>query len=122
MIPTIIIVVFSMALLVRVLYQKSSLCRKIQWRKQRKMTIQLLSITILYQLLNFPWAFLQFCQMIKAPVDVNGQAFSVAYFSPYYLIFFFPFVCCDTLSKLRKKLKKFFFCQQQPPRAIRPIQ
>jgi hypothetical protein len=67
MIPTIIIVVFSMALLVCVLYQKSSLCRKIQWWKQRKMTIQLLYITILYQLLNFPWTFLQFCQMIKAP-------------------------------------------------------
>ncbi len=121
MIPTAIIFLSSIALLVRVLYQKATLRRKICWRKQRKMTIQLIFLAILYQLLNFPWAFLQFCQMIKAPVDVDGQAFSVAYFLPYYLIFFFPFVCCGTLPELGKKLKKLFFCQQKP-RTVRPIQ
>jgi hypothetical protein len=119
-IPTVIIVIFSIALLIRILYQKAHLRRKIQWRKQRKMTIQLLSITVLYQLFNFPWAFVQLCSKINVPVDGDGKGYSVAYFLPYYLVGFFPFVCCGTLPDLRKKLKKLLFCQR-PPRVVRPI-
>jgi hypothetical protein len=118
-IPTIIIVTFSIGLLVRILYKKTHLRRKIHWQKQRKMTIQLLSIAVVFQVFNFPWAFLQFCQMIKVPIDVDGHAFTVAYFLPYYLISFFPFVCCGTLPELGKKLKKLLFWQQQP-RAVHP--
>jgi hypothetical protein len=81
-IPTIIIVTFSIGLLVRILYKKTHLRQKIHWRKQRKMTIQLLSIAVVFQVFNFPWAFLQFCQMIKVPIDVDGHAFTVAYFYP----------------------------------------
>jgi hypothetical protein len=119
MIPTVIVVVFSIALFVRVLHQKARLRRRIQWQKQRKMAIQLLSIAVVYQVFSFPWAFLMFCQLIKVPVDVDGRAFTVAYFLPYYLISFFPFVCCGTLPELGKKLKKILFCQRRP-RVVRP--
>lgn len=120
-IPTIIIVTFSIALLVRVLYQKASLRRKIQWRKQRKMTIQLLSIAVLYQLFNFPWTFIQLCLMVKLPVDIDGEAFAIAFFAPYYLISFFPFVCWGTLPELGTKLKRLYVCRRPPPRVIHPI-
>ncbi len=47
-IPTLIIVIFSFGLLLRVLWQKSRLRRGIEWRKQRKIIIQSLSVSILY--------------------------------------------------------------------------
>jgi hypothetical protein len=108
-IPTMIIVIASVSLFIRVLYKKSRLCQAIQWRKQRKMAIQILSITIIYQLLNFPWAFLLFCQMMNIPIDVEQKVFTVAYFFPYYLIPLFSFVCCGTLPELGKKFKKLLF-------------
>ncbi len=46
LIPTMIIVISIIALLVRILYQKSRLHRTIQWGKQRKMTIKLLQSNI----------------------------------------------------------------------------
>jgi hypothetical protein len=112
-IPTFVIEISSIALLVRVLYQNGRVRQRIQWRKQRKMAIQLLSITLLYQLLNFPWSFIEFCQLVNLPVDVEHKAFTVAYFLPYYLISCFPFVCCGTLPELQKKLNKLLFWQRQ---------
>lgn len=111
--------IFSVALLIRVLYQKARLFRQIQWRKQRKMTIQLLSVTILYQVFNFPWAFLQFCYVVKIPIDTDGVVFSTVYFLPYYLIELFPFVCCGMLPDLNKKIRKLFFIQRQT-RVVQP--
>lgn len=58
-IPTFTIAVFSLALLVRVLWLKSRMNRGIQWRQQKKMVIQLLSISTLYLLFNFPRAIIQ---------------------------------------------------------------
>ncbi len=53
-IPTFIIVSFSLALSLRVLWQKRKLNQRMRWNKYRKMTIQLLSISILYLLFNSP--------------------------------------------------------------------
>ncbi|CAF3905439.1 unnamed protein product, partial [Rotaria sp. Silwood1] len=44
MLPTLTIVVFSIALLVRVLLQRRRIHQHIQWQKHKKMTIQLLAI------------------------------------------------------------------------------
>ena len=54
LLPTPIIGLFRIALLVRVLRQKQRIHRRIEWRKQRKMTIQLLSIAALFFVINFP--------------------------------------------------------------------
>ena len=53
--PTLIIVVFSVALLVRVIKQKARMHRANRWRESRRMTIQLLSISLIYILFNLPW-------------------------------------------------------------------
>ncbi|CAF4357777.1 unnamed protein product, partial [Adineta steineri] len=47
-IPTAIITIFSIIVLARVYIQKRHLNQANRWRRQRKMTIQLLSICILY--------------------------------------------------------------------------
>ncbi|CAF4104787.1 unnamed protein product [Adineta steineri] len=113
-IPSIIIAVFSIGLLARVLHQKTRLHRAIEWRKQRKMTIQLLSTAVVYQVFNFPWAFLQFCHFLNLPIDEDRQVFRVAFFSPYYVIGFLPFLCCASLPELMKRMKKLLFWQRRP--------
>ncbi|CAF3469157.1 unnamed protein product [Rotaria sp. Silwood1] len=53
-IPIFIIIIFRLSLLIRILWQKSRLHRSIHWRKQRKMTIQLLSVSMLFITFSAP--------------------------------------------------------------------
>lgn len=96
-IPTFLIIIFSMGLLVRVLWQKTRLRRSIQWRKQRKLTIQVLSISILYLLFQFPWTFFQFLNLVGVSADTTKNPLKYTYFLCYYVEFLFPFVCCGSL-------------------------
>ena len=118
MIPTFTIVIFSIGLLVRVLYQKTRLNRSLQWRKQRKMAIQLLSISILYLSFNFPWTFIDLCYEIGLSVGDVFKFRSYAYFFSCYIIFLFPFVCCGTLPELRKKLNRVLCCKNNRRKII----
>ena len=54
--PSLTIVISSVALLIRILRQKCRMRQQFQWRKHRKMTVQILSISSLYLLLTTPWA------------------------------------------------------------------
>ncbi|CAF4069606.1 unnamed protein product [Rotaria sp. Silwood1] len=69
-IPTLTIVIFSFLLILRVILQKKRLNQPIKWRRHRKMTIQLLSISCIYLLFNFPWTFLVFAFQYGLPADV----------------------------------------------------
>jgi hypothetical protein len=111
--PTLIIIIFSLTLLLRVLWFKTRLRQAIQWRKQRKMTIQLLSISILYLLFMGPRTVLQFCLIFGLTKhDVLMSYFHSGFFANY-IRFLFPFVCCGSMPELKKKLRKLFFCQKQ---------
>ena len=112
-IPTIIIITFSLALLIRVLRQRSTLNRAIEWRKQRKMTIQLLSISILYLLFMGPRTLLQLCLFVGLRTYRVIMAYLHSAFFANYIIFLFPFVCCGSMPELGKKLKKLFCCQNR---------
>ncbi len=113
-IPTLIIVIFSISLLIRVLRRKTRLNRLIEWRQQRKMTIQLLSISALYFLLNFPRAILQLLMQIGISTNEFLNLYYGILIFAIYIIFLFPFVCCGLLiPEIRKKLKAFFYCRKQ---------
>ncbi|CAF0995375.1 unnamed protein product [Rotaria sordida] len=112
-IPIFIIIIFSLTLLIRVLCQKAHLHRSIQWRKQRKMTIQLLSVSILYIVFSAPGVFLNIFYAFGISRTVGAEFMSYAYFFSYYIVFLFPFVCLGTLPELKKKLEKFFCYQRQ---------
>ena len=71
-IPTFIIVISTLGMLIRVLFQKRTLGRAIQWKKQRKLIVQTLSISILYACFQFPWTFFQFCDLIHLSIDEGG--------------------------------------------------
>ncbi|CAF1356344.1 unnamed protein product [Adineta steineri] len=113
-IPTLIIVIFSITLIVRALQQKQRVNQRIQWRKYRKMTIQLLSISALYLAFNSPWVFILFASQYGLPPNITRiYTFYGLYFRNY-VIFLFPFVCFGSLSELRDEFKKkFLWCRRQ---------
>ena len=105
LLPTPIIVIFSIALLIRVIRQKHLVGLTIIWRKQRKMTIQLFSISILFCLVNLPPILLHTSRWIRDEKDLPGNRHAQAYFSylTYYQSVFLPFVCTISLFKNAKK-------------------
>lgn len=107
-IPTFLIIIFSAALVVRVLWQKRRFHQQMQWRKIRKMTIQLISIVTLYLLFNGPWTFVLFAYQCGLAENIAFVAMSYTIYFYYYVIFLFPFVCCGFLPELRKKVTLFF--------------
>ena len=104
--PAIVIVLFSMALIFRVTWQKFRLHQPIQWRKHRKMTIQLLLISLVYLIFACPWSLVLLSYEFGVPRDVGAEYLLYSAFFSYYTVFTFPFVCCVSLSELRTKARQ----------------
>lgn len=105
-IPTLIIVFFSIFLVVRVVKQRRRFNQAITWRRHRKLTVQLLSISSLYLLFNFPWTILIFAYQYGLSEDIFSIPLVYTAYLYYYVIFLFPFACCGSFRDLRKKIKR----------------
>ncbi|CAF2068057.1 unnamed protein product [Rotaria magnacalcarata] len=103
--PTFLIAIANMALLVRVVWQKYRLHRNVEWRKQRKLTIHIVSISFLYLCFDFPLSVIDLVHLFGKPEwghDILPTLFYYAY-SPILLL---PIVCIGSLPELRNKVKK----------------
>ncbi|CAF2432234.1 unnamed protein product [Rotaria sp. Silwood2] len=117
--PTVIIVFFSMALIIRAILKKNRLRQGVRWRKYKKMITQLLSISAIYIIFNVPWVVVIFAYQYGLPEDIAKVALIYTGFLYYFVIFLFPFVCCLSLSELRSKVKeKLLFWR--PARQVGP--
>ncbi|CAF4107286.1 unnamed protein product [Rotaria sordida] len=119
-VPTIIIIFCSIALLLRVFYQKYQMRRPILWRRHRKMTIQLLSISLLYLVLYIPRMLMEFIYLCGVSEDFGANFMAYAEFFAYYGNFFLPFVCAGSMPELKSSVKKIFQCWRQQTRAVGP--
>ncbi|CAF0747768.1 unnamed protein product [Rotaria sp. Silwood1] len=105
-IPTPIITIFSIALIIRVIKQKHTLHRRFHWRKYRRMAIQILSITALFLLFNFPMTSLVLAHVCGLPNGSTGQFEFYAYYLYHFVSLLMPFVCLGSLPEIRKKMKR----------------
>jgi hypothetical protein len=113
--------IFSLALLLRVLWQKRKLNQRVQWIKYRKLTIQSLSISTLYVLFNGPWTLTIFAYQYGLSDDIAMIAMAYTIYFYYYVIFPSPFVCLGSLPELRLKIKqKLLYCVRRR-RQISPM-
>ena len=119
-IPNFIIVVFSIALLARVIWQKFKLHQPIHWRKHRKMTVQLLSISLLYLVFSFPFILVTLLYLCGLPYRIYGSFIVYADFFSYFIVLLFPFVCALSLPELWTKIKNTIYPQRHRAGAIRP--
>ena len=75
------------------------------------MIIQLLSISALYLLLNFPIMLMSVAHLCGLPSDIGVEAQQITFFLTYWVMFLLPFVALCSLPGLRKKIPMlgFFF-------------
>ena len=118
LLPGCVIVIFSVALFVRVLYQRCRIHRRIEWRNHRKMTVQLLSISAVYFIFLLPPMVYNTVYSIGLPWDGGSDYFWATIYLGYFTVLLTPFVCVLSLPELRSKCKKIFFFRQR--RAIGP--
>ncbi|CAF1025143.1 unnamed protein product [Adineta ricciae] len=103
--PTLITTISSITVLCRVYYQKMRLQQINLWRKQRKMTIQLLSVCILYLIANIPLNVMIFAHLCGLPQVVGASEESYFNYLCYFVTLLFPFVCLGILAELKKKIQ-----------------
>ncbi len=118
LLPILTIIVFSSGLLVRVLWQRVRMRRTIHWRKHRKMTIQLLSISFLYLIILLPYAIVYIVRLsgLTSSLVIDFRTYT-AYLS-YFIVLLFPFVCAFSLPGLQKKMKNLFQLRRQTIRGV----
>ncbi len=120
LVPVCIIVIFSVALLGRIWYSKYRIRQRFQWRKYRKMAVQLLLITTVYFIIYFPLMIV--LTIFTAGILFNGWAdFLVAsYYFSYFTILLTPFMCTASLPGLGAKLQNMTRICRRNRRTIAP--
>ncbi|CAF1527111.1 unnamed protein product [Adineta ricciae] len=111
--PAFLVAFFSITLLIRVIRQKQRLNQAIQWRKHRKMTIQLLSISTLNVIFVLPLNLLAVAHLCGLPEEYGAHVQQYLYFAGYLFIFLIPFVCLASISELCAEIKRKFSRQRQ---------
>jgi hypothetical protein len=112
-IPTLIIIIFSIALIGRIVRKKQKVDQPIRWRDYRNMTIQLSSISVLYLIFNIPWTIILFAFQYGLPANMAAVWIFYGIYFRTYVIFLYPFICFGSSTELRNKLKKKFFWRRQ---------
>ena len=118
--PSMIIISFSLALLLRILYQKHRMRQPISWRKHRKMAIQLLSISLLYLVIRIPAMILEFVHACGVSEEFGADFTAYFGFYSYYEALLFPFVCAASLPNLGEKIRKAMLCWPQRRNVVAP--
>ena len=104
--PYVLILTCSVTLLVRVVWQRHRLNQPIEWRKYRKLTIQMLSISFLYLLFFLPLTLYKTLSLFDVKLPFSTDLVTYGTFFSYLTILLFPFVCAMSLSELRKKVQR----------------
>ncbi|CAF2853712.1 unnamed protein product [Rotaria sp. Silwood2] len=110
---------FSSSLLVRIIWRKFYSTRRFNWKRYRKMTIQLLSISSLSLCINLPHSLIILIRQIQPnmsdfAIDTEPYFF---YFTGY-VVLLLPFVSLGCLPELWPKR---FFCSQRSRRIVGPM-
>jgi hypothetical protein len=100
--PVVIILLANVALVARVVWQKRRRQQSISWQKQRRMTLQLLSISCLYMIAWLPNTITAVIQEISASSFI-AQVQSNYIFDLLYLVcLLIPWVCVGMLPEFKK--------------------
>ncbi|CAF2628752.1 unnamed protein product [Rotaria sp. Silwood2] len=111
-IPTFVIGLFSLILLRRVIQQKRTVGCRLEWKRYRKLTLQLLSVASLHFFFDFPLTLVRFVQL----TGHRGWAIeieSVFFFTSYFVLLLQPFVTLNSIPNIGKKFKKLMSRQRR---------
>ncbi|CAF1333412.1 unnamed protein product, partial [Rotaria sp. Silwood1] len=109
--PVLIEAVASISFLVRVHLQRQRLRRSNQWRKNRRIILQLLFVSILNIGFNVPPYLISLAHFCGLPPEYGVEAQRYFYFLGYFVIFLFPFACLFQYPELLSTIKEKLFCR-----------
>jgi hypothetical protein len=103
----------SIVLIIRVIRQKRELSQGVQWRKHRKMVIQLMAVSILNTSIVGPLNILQLAYLFGLQSDYEIQVESYFYFFVYLIPLLIPFIFITLISEVFQTIKLIFRRGQQ---------
>ncbi|CAF3922581.1 unnamed protein product [Adineta steineri] len=103
LIPSVAIPFLSISLLLRVLIQAKKMKRSLNWRSTRKMTLQLIVISILYLIFWFPLALISLIRIYFIPTFLNDVTLYYLNYTPYLVQLLMPYVCIACLPEIWPK-------------------
>ncbi|CAF1150964.1 unnamed protein product [Adineta steineri] len=115
-----IIVIFSAALIIRVVASKFRARQRIHWRNYRNMAIPLLSISLVYIILYCPPMLLYTAYLAGLSQNIAADYYSVTSSFNYFAITFTPITCALSLPELRTKFKICFPCCRRRRATVGP--
>ncbi|CAF0947324.1 unnamed protein product [Adineta ricciae] len=118
--PIFVIVIFSIGLIIRIWHKKYRIGQRFQWKKYKKMTFQLLSLSALYLLLVLPSQILYTAYTFGLSSDIGWDFFLDSYYFSYFTMLFTPFVSIASLPELRTKFRKIIQFSQRQQNTIAP--
>lgn len=124
--PIVVIIFANSALVIRVLRQKFRHQRIISWRKQRRMTVQLLVISCLYLLTWSPNIITALIQQIYFFDFLHKIQINYIYDLTYLICLLIPWIYVglyrDFIRWLSDKISQMIQCHRLTPRRIHPVQ
>jgi hypothetical protein len=92
-IPTLTIAIFSFALFYRVIAHRKRIRQPIQWRRYRRMAMQLFSLSAVYLFLNFPFTLILIIYLFRSPESQSSLGTQLyIFFLTYSVSLSLPFV------------------------------
>jgi len=111
--PAFTTVIFSVTLLIRVLYRRYLIHHRIEWRRYRKLAAQLLPISALYIVLQVPPTILYAAYSGGLPKSVASSYYSDTLYFTYWIVLFMPFATALSLPELGRKCRNVVFFWQR---------
>ena len=104
--PVFLVVIASVILLIRVIWQKYRIHQEVRWRQHRRMTIQLSSISLLYLLFPAPYCSVVLLNLVG--VSISGISSLIDTLAPviYYVTLLHPVVCFFSMTELQKVVSR----------------
>lgn len=100
LIPSLLIPFASITLLIRVIIQAKKMKRTLNWHSTRKLTLQLISISMLYLIFWSPLAVVSLVRIYFIPTFINDITYYYLYYTPYLVQLLMPFVCIASLPEI----------------------
>ncbi|CAF3254504.1 unnamed protein product [Rotaria sp. Silwood2] len=105
--PFVIIPIASISLFIRVLWQKRSMqLQAYKWKRDRKMTLQLLSITLLYLILWMPLNMALVINVFWLPDFLIEEQVNYIYLMPFIVQLLYPFIALLSYPELWRKNRR----------------
>ena len=103
-IPAFSIVLANLILIIRVIFRATGIRHNIErTKKNRKMTIQLLSISSVFLIFWLPIAITGLIQQFFSPTFLIDIQFNIFFYLIYFIQLFLPFICLVFIIGIKKK-------------------